>query len=182
MIAWKGLGGIWPFRRPAADAAAARLLDTVARISRQPGFFGQDRTPDTLEGRLEIVFLHAILALRRLKAEPGARPLSQAFTDQVFAYFDGGLREAGVGDLTVPKRMRKVADSFYGRLEAYGRALEGADEPGLAAAIGRNVFGKALAPPFAFILARYAAETEAALAGAPLARLEQVDSWRAAPG
>ncbi|MEZ6021914.1 MAG: ubiquinol-cytochrome C chaperone family protein [Hyphomonadaceae bacterium] len=57
--------------------------------------------------------------------------MAQAFTDTLFRFFDAGLREAGVGDLTVPKRMHKLAASFYGRLNAYVAAIEAEDRPAL---------------------------------------------------
>ncbi|MBN8608187.1 MAG: ubiquinol-cytochrome C reductase [Caulobacterales bacterium] len=132
---------IWPFKRSRADEHAELLLDAVIRASRQPTLFGEGRTPDTLEGRFEVVALHAGLALVRLQAEPGAETLTQAFTDKLFRYLDAGLREDGVGDLVVPKRMRKLAGAFYGRLEAYTAALKAEDRAALAAAIRRNVLG-----------------------------------------
>jgi cytochrome b pre-mRNA-processing protein 3 len=132
---------IWPFKRSRADGDAELLLEAVIRASRQPALFGEGRAPDTLEGRFEVVALHAGLALVRLQEEPGAETLTQAFTDKLFRHLDAGLREDGVGDLVVPKRMRKLAGAFYGRLEAYAAALRTEDSPALAAAIGRNVLG-----------------------------------------
>ena len=114
---------IWPFRRNEAQGGAQRLLEAVARESRRPEFYGPGRVPDTLQGRFELLTLHAALALVRLKASPEAQKLAQNFTDLLFRHIDAGLREAGVGDLTVPKRMRKLAGDFYGRLEAYAAAL-----------------------------------------------------------
>ena len=100
------LAAFWPFRPSRADLDADRLLDAVTQAARRPVFFGEGRAPDTLEGRLEVMTLHAVLALIRLHAEPVAAPLAQAFADKLFRQFDAGLREAAVGDLTVPKRMR----------------------------------------------------------------------------
>jgi cytochrome b pre-mRNA-processing protein 3 len=145
---------IWPFQRSRADEDAARLLAQVQAASRRPAFFGAERIPDTLEGRFEFLALNGALALIRLKAAPETKPLAQAFTDQLFRLVDAGLREAGVGDTTVPKRMRKLAADFYGRLGAYAPAIEASHSTGLEAALARNVWG-AEKHPFAPTLAAH---------------------------
>lgn len=167
---------IWPFRLSRADQDAAALLDSVVAASRRPALYGAGRAPDTLEGRFELMALHAALALIRLRAEPGAEPLAQRFTDRLFRHFDAGLREAGVGDLTVPKRMRALAGQFYGRVQAYAEALEAQDRGALAAAAGRNILGAEDAP-FAGDLAAYAEAARARQAEAPLPRLWVAEAW-----
>ncbi|MBI1188932.1 MAG: ubiquinol-cytochrome C chaperone [Alphaproteobacteria bacterium] len=168
----------WTGPGKADREAAGRLLTTVTGIARQPGFFGEGRVPDTLEGRTELMFLHAALALMRLKASPAQAGLAQSFTDRFFRLLDAGLREAGVGDLSVPRKMRALASSFYGRLAAYEGAL--GDEAALRAAIGRNVFADS-GHPFAAALAAYAQETADGLAGADPGALEALTVWRPAP-
>ena len=168
------------FRKRPEVAAAERLLDTVARIARQPAFYGEGRVPDTLNGRAELLFLHGALALRRIKAEPGAQSLAQAFTDRFFASLDAGLREEGVGDMSVPRKMYKFAGAFYGRLAVYDRALTARDEADLADAIGRNVLGDGAAP-YADVLAAHTSSTAEALAAASVADLDRLDVWGAAP-
>ncbi len=176
------LAAFWPFRPSRAQRDAEKLLGVVTQIARQPAFFGEGRAPDTLQGRLELMTLHASLAFIRMRAEPGAEPLAQAFADQLFRQFDSGLREAAVGDLSVPKRMRKIAASFYGRLEAYGAALKANDRSALSAAILRNVFAaEAKAEGFAALLSVYAAATAAKQAAAPLQTLLMPDGWEKAP-
>ncbi len=135
-----------------AQAQAAELLDWVVRISRAPGFFGAGRAADTFEGRLEVVMAHGAVLVLRLRRDAADASLAQTFVDQYFRYLDASLREAGVGDLTVPKRMKKIAGSFYGRLQAYQEGLSDADATELAAALTRNVLGAAgasFAPEFA---------------------------------
>ncbi|MGE0595549.1 MAG: ubiquinol-cytochrome C chaperone family protein [Hyphomonadaceae bacterium] len=172
---------LWPFGPSPAREETLRLVGVVSQISRQPGFFGPERAPDTLEGRAEIVTLNGCLVLIRLQAEgDAARALTQNFTDALFRHFDHGLREAGVGDLSVPKRMRRLASDFYGRLGAYAPALAAGDRPGLEAALRRNVLPGAAAP-FAAELGRYAAESHALQAGLPVSALARLDSWAAAP-
>lgn len=172
---------IWSFRRSRAEEDAARLLGAVTMASRRPVFFGPGRVPDTLEGRFELMTLNGILALIRLKAAPEMAPMTQHFADQLFRQFDAGLREEGVGDTSVPKRMRAMASAFYGRLDAYAAALQQGDAGALAAVLGRNILGDA-AHPFAPALAAYAATTAAAqAAGAPQALFEAA-AWDASPG
>ncbi|MGE0045834.1 MAG: ubiquinol-cytochrome C chaperone family protein [Hyphomonadaceae bacterium] len=164
------------------DEQAARLLTAVNAAARQPDFYGDEKIPDTLDGRLEALYLHAALALHRLKTEPEARPLAQAFTDRFFRNLDEGLREAGVGDLSVPRQMQKLARSFYGRVEAYAEAVEARDEAAMAAALARNMFGAESAPPYASSLARYALEAAARLAASPVDKLDRLDVWAVAAG
>lgn len=158
---------IWPFQPSRASQDAVRLLQAVTEASRRPALFGAGRIPDTLEGRFEAMALYGSLALIRLRADEGAGPLAQSFADRLFQFFDAGLREEGVGDLAVPKRMQKLVASFYGRLEAYGGAIKAVDSTALAAALGRNVFADeahVFAPFFAeHVLAVARAQAEASV-------------------
>src|SRR6185295_7942279 len=78
------------------------------------------------------------LVLRRLRAIEGGAGLSQALFDHFCSDMDANLREMGVGDLTVPKRMQKFGEAFYGRAAAYDRALQAGAEP-LAQALCKNI-------------------------------------------
>ncbi len=167
---------MWPFRTSRAEADAAALLSAVMRASRRPHFFGENRVADTLEGRFEVAALHAALALRRLRNAPGADPLAQAFTDKFFRHLDAGLREAGVGDLSVPKRMHKLAGDFYGRLKAYDDALSDDDGAALACALGRNMLGDESAG-FASVLAAHAVALASIHAKLDVAALLGEEAW-----
>lgn len=176
-----GLGKLWPFGPSRARRDADRLVAAVTQIGRQPDFFGAGRVADTLEGRLEMMTLIASLAFVRLRQDEDLAPLAQSFADALFRSFDAGLREAGVGDTAVPKRMRRIAGDFYGRLEVYSAALATGDRPALEAAIGRNVLEGAAAP-YAAPLADYALGVRARQAEAPAESLFRLDGWGAAPG
>lgn len=168
--------GFWLFNRSPGENQAEALLLRVVETSRQPTLYGAGGVPDTLDGRLESMILHGVLALIRLRAEPDARRLAQNFTDLLFRHFDAGLREAGVGDMAVPKRMHRLAGDFYGRLEAYAAALAEGDDQALQAALARNLLAGA-AGADAARLARYVAALSARLAEAPVAALSAPDSW-----
>jgi cytochrome b pre-mRNA-processing protein 3 len=123
--------------REAADIAFGRVVEQA----RQPVFFADYGVPDTLDGRFELICLHAFLYLHRLKADrPQASPFCQSFFDRMFADFDRSLREMGVGDLSVGKHVKRMVRAFYGRILSYEAGLAG-DDSALAAALARNVFG-----------------------------------------
>lgn len=167
---------VWSFTRSPATSDAARLLSAVEAASRRPGFFGAGRVADTLEGRFELLALNAALALLRLKADPASAPLAQAFVDQFFRSIDAGLRESGVGDLTVPKKMRLAAGAFYGRLTVYGDAIAAQDLAALTAAVSRNIVAPE-AQSFAPNLAAYAMEAARLQGAAPLENLFSREGW-----
>ena len=127
--------------REAAELAYGRVVEQA----RQPGFFIECGVPDTLDGRFELICLHAFLYLHRLKHEqPQAAPLGQRFFDTMFADFDRSLREMGTGDLSVGRQIQRMAQAFYGRVAAYEQGLA-ADDAALEPALARNLFGTA--PP-----------------------------------
>ncbi|MGQ0534192.1 MAG: ubiquinol-cytochrome C chaperone family protein [Caulobacteraceae bacterium] len=165
---------VWPFHRSRADEDADGLLAAVTQVSRRPDFFGEGRVSDTLEGRFELMTLHGVLALVRLRADASIRPLAQAFTDKLFRFFDAGLREAGTADTAVPKRMNKMAGAFYGRLNAYKAAL--ADPAALEAALAHNIW-RLESHPFAPALARYVAHAAATQANAPISAMFAAEGW-----
>ena len=117
----------------------------VVEQARRPGFFVDCGVPDTLDGRFELICLHAFLYLHRLKREqPQAAPVGQCFFDAMFADFDRSLREMGTGDLSVGRQVKRMAEAFYGRVAAYEPGLAG-DDAVLQPALQRNLFGTA--PP-----------------------------------
>lgn len=170
---------IWPFHPSRASQDADRLLTTVTEVSRRPALYGSGRIPDTLEGRFEATALYGALALIRLRGDAGAAPLAQLFTDKLFRLFDAGLREAGVGDLTVPKRMRSLAASFYGRLDAYAGPVAAGDAHALAEALSRNALGAD--GPFAPVLAAHVLAMALTQSEAPLEALFAPPGWPAPP-
>lgn len=163
-----------PFRRNPIRDAAELAYGTVVAQSRRPEFFTRFGVPDTLDGRFELVCLHAFLYLRRLKDEGApAAALAQRFFDTMFADFDRSLREIGTGDLSVGRQIRRMAEAFYGRVRAYEDGLAG-DNAALCAALARNLYGTATAmheqlAPVAAYLRREAASLAAQDAGALLA-------------
>ena len=129
------------FRRNSPETSIARLYGTIVAQARAASFYRIHGVPDTVNGRFEMVVLHLVLVLRRLEAEPPlGRELGQSLFDWFCSDMDGNLREMGVGDLAVPRRMRKIGEAFFGRQAAYTAALSSGDAQSLSAALARNVF------------------------------------------
>jgi cytochrome b pre-mRNA-processing protein 3 len=135
------------FRRNPQRGAAQLAYRRIVEQARQPGFFVDLGVPDTVDGRFELIALHAFLYLRRLKREqPESEPLAQRLFDTMFTDFDRSLREMGTGDLSVGREVKRMARAFYGRIDAYERGLA-EDATALQAALARNLFGTAPAAP-----------------------------------
>lgn len=119
------------------DAIYAALVAQA----RDPILFQDLAIEDNFEGRFEALTLIVVVATRRLKAMPAPAPdLAQDIIDHVFAEFDRALREAGIGDLTVPKRMKTMASAFMGRASAYDQSLRTTDDEALVEALNKNIF------------------------------------------
>lgn len=146
----------------------------IVAQARQPAFYEDIGVPDTVDGRFDMIVLHLVMVLRRLRRDGAAgRDLAQGLVDRFFEDMDHSLREMGVSDIAVPKRMKQMIKAFYGRAAAYEDAFAAEDGAALAAAIARNIFGDGSAVGQGEALARYAMASEAALAlqdGGSLAR------------
>ena len=134
--------------------------------ARQPHFFSVLAVPDTPLGRFEMIGLHMFLFLRRLRLSGGALDeLGQQVTDIFFTEVDHSLRELGIGDSSVPKRMKKLARMYFGRLESYDAAITAGDASALEQALKRNIRPDAAEWPEASSLAAYVMMAEKFLAG-----------------
>ena len=126
------------FRRSTNTFVVDRLYRAIVAAARQPALYADLAVPDTFEGRFECLTLHAALVLRRLRDVPAPGPdMAQNLVDTVFAHFDRMLREMGVGDTGVPKRMKAMAEAFGGRCAAYDDAFR---SDALPRALARNVY------------------------------------------
>lgn len=122
-----------------APDVAQGLYERIVAAARQERFYADWAVPDTVDGRFDMIALHVFLVLDRLKGEGAdAEAFRQRLTDTFFRDMDRSLREMGVGDLSVGKKVRKMAEAFYGRVVAYAAALD--DGAGLDDALRRNIF------------------------------------------
>lgn len=127
---------------------AKELYQTVLRQSRNPYFYTSFGVPDTLEGRFEIISLHGGLLVNRLCRPDMGREgkiLAQAYFDVMFKNIDWSIREMGVGDLAVPRRIKKMMSDFKGRAFAYDEACRSGNSE-LTHALVRNVFADTQKP------------------------------------
>lgn len=135
----------WPFnhfRKPrlAPRGTIEAIYGMIVTQAREPSFYRDLGVPDTVNGRFDLLVLHLWIVLRRLSlAGSAANTVSQALFDRFCDDMDANLREMGVGDLAVPKRMRAFGEAFYGRSAAYDQAVALGEEP-LAQALCRNIF------------------------------------------
>ena len=163
-----GVGRLRLRRRP--RSRARDLYFAVVARARDPALYRAFGVPDTIDGRFEMIVLHAILVFRRLRDDPAGAELSDGLFETMTDDFDRSLREMGLGDVRVGKRVRQMARGFYGRAQAYDRGLAAA-EP-LEEAVRRNVFGT-VAPTAEQVaaMADYVRRAAAALDRAALADL-----------
>lgn len=146
-----------------------RLYGAIVAQARNPVFYAQLKAPDTVEGRFDLVVLHLFMVNERLAAlGDEGKALAQELLDFFFEDMDASLREIGIGDLTVPKKMRSLAEAYLGRSAAYQASLGARDETALAASLSKNIYGEEAVSPEARMLAHYAAKAFDALKEAPL--------------
>ena len=169
------------FKPRPAQLAGRALYVRVVDQARTPRFYAELGAPDTVEGRFELYSLHTYLLLARLKAQgPVAADTAQSLFDTYVKALDDALREMGVGDLSVGKKMRKLGEAFYGRVKSYEEAFEALpDRAPLEAVLSRTVY--AGVEPRADALAAYVLAQREALAAQPTAHfLEGRVDWSAA--
>ena len=148
------------------ERAGFELYGAAVRAAREPAWFAELGVPDTLDGRFDLVGLFAALLIHRLRAEPAPGPaLAQAVFDAMFADMDINLRELGVGDMSIGKRVRAMWEGFHGRALAYAAPIASGDAAALADALARNVW-RGAAP----------AGAAARLAAASLAQARHLDA------
>ncbi len=134
-------------RRGRHERAGFRLYGAAVAAAREPFLYQSLGVADTLDGRFDLVCLHAFLLVRRLRRGPEPGPaLAQAVFDAMFSDMDVSLREMGVGDLSVGRRVRAMWEAFHGRAHAYDSALATGDVAALEAALVRNVWRGAPPP------------------------------------
>jgi cytochrome b pre-mRNA-processing protein 3 len=154
---------LWTSRKNRENEARVHAIyAAIVAQARQPVFYAELGVPDTLEGRFEMLLVHAYLYMRRLKDEPAAEETARQVIETMFQDMDHSLREMGVGDLSVGKKMKKMAQAFYGRAEAYDAGI--AEGDALADAVLRNVLGGEGRAADAAAIASYMRKADAALA------------------
>jgi cytochrome b pre-mRNA-processing protein 3 len=119
---------------------AKKLYEIAVTTARAPVFYQSHNVPDTVDGRYEMISLHTLLFIRRLNALDKKKE-AQSLFDVMFVIMDKSIREIGVGDLSVPKHMKRMMKGFRGRAFNYANALDANDRGALKEAVIRNVYG-----------------------------------------
>lgn len=149
-----------------------RLYEALAEHARQPAFYTDLGVPDSIDGRFEMLCIHAHALFHRLRSRGAqADQLGQATYDAMFAGLDAALREMGVADLGVGRRIKIMTEALNGRIQVYDAALSSADAGALEQAVRRNVYGT-VTPPDSQVAAM--ASYQRALR-ATLARVDDAD-------
>ena len=163
------------FKKRPEKLRAEALYADVVQAARQPALYGEAGAPDTLQGRFEMILLHATLLINELRNGEDAQgaELAQTVFDVMFDDFDAAMRELGLGDSAVGKKIRFMAEGFYGRASAYVDSLAAEGEEDLAAILARNVLECEPQDEQAVQLAAYVTRTASALASQGQAGLLQ---------
>jgi cytochrome b pre-mRNA-processing protein 3 len=168
------------FRPHPSQEIGRALYAAVVEQSRAPALYARLGAPDTVEGRFEIYTLHVVLLLDRLN-QPGeqVKATSQALFDTYVKALDHALREMGVGDLSVGKKMRKLGEAFFGRVKSYHAAFAALPDAGpLRELLTRTVYADADTAQVE-VLAAYVKDQREQLAAQPLeGLLEGRVEWR----
>ncbi len=148
------------FRSKPQKNVGLSLYAACVEQARLPDLYLNMAVPDTVEGRFELYTLHVMLLLDRMRGQGArAQDISQALFDSYIQALDDALREMGVGDLSVGKKMRKLGEAFYGRAKSYEVAFASLpDTQELNALLARTVFAETptaeVAPIASYVLAQ----------------------------
>ena len=159
------------FRRQREARASAEFYGKIVAQARRPEFYRDLGVPDTLDGRFDMVALHVFLTMHRLQGQgPTAEGWSKRLYEVMLTDFETSLMEMGVGDTGIPRRMKLIARGMAGRIDAYHRALESADDKLLEVALDNNLYGTVLEVPPGRLatMASYVRGVVAGLAAQPL--------------
>src|SRR5271170_6090859 len=131
------------FRSSSQASTIRNFYGMIVAQARAAVFYAGYGVPDTVQGRFDLIVLHLVLVLERLGRDGAARGFGQKLFDVFCRDLEDNLREMGVGDLAVPKEMRRFGEAFYGRQAAYLAAFGAADDRELEKALARNIFQEA---------------------------------------
>jgi cytochrome b pre-mRNA-processing protein 3 len=143
------------FKRKNPYEGAARILYAQAlEQTRDPEFYSKFGVPDSFDGRFDLLLLHIFLLMERMLGEPNVgQSFNQALFDVTFADMDQTLREMGIGDMGIPKHMRRMMKAFNGRMHAYSEAAE---PEAFKEVLAKNLYGTVQEPDAAHITAMLA--------------------------
>lgn len=165
------------FRQRPNERQGDALYALAVEQARQPAFYTALGVTDRIDARFELYTLHVLILFLRLKGD-GERGevAAQKLFDTYISSLDNTLRELGVGDVSVGKKMRKLGESLYGRMNAYEGPLRAEDVDALAASLAKNIFESAEAAT-GRALARYAVTSRQNLATQSFETVSSAPAW-----
>ncbi len=106
----------------------AALYAGVLEQARQPVFYSGWGVSDTVEGRFAMIAEHMAVVLARLGADGAdGQKIAQALTEAFVTDMDDAMRKVGIGDVAVPRKVKRAAAALYDRHQAYVRLRQGQD-------------------------------------------------------
>lgn len=136
------------FKKNSDSAPVYAVYNAIVAQSRQPVFYAEWGVPDTVTGRFDMISLHMALLFRRMRSDDKqSKEFSQAVFDLFFKDMDRSLREMGVGDLSISKRIQKMGNLFFGLLAAVNAAMDARNMQGLDDVLSRNIYAEIENPP-----------------------------------
>ena len=147
------IGGL--FRKKDAQGinygqSADKLYAAILTHVRNPVFYEKYGVPDSFDGRFDLLLVHVFIALHVVMGHEDYEEISQSLFDTVFQDMDQTLREMGIGDMGVPKHMKRMMKAFNGRMHVYqmainpdslkGAEIEGLEKISLQEALKRNLY------------------------------------------
>lgn len=165
------------FRPSSRTRIGEALYEQAVRQARDPAFYRDLGVADRIDARFELYTLHVLLLVMRLRdeGERGGEAGQDLFNTYVSA-LDNVLRELGVGDVVIGKKMRKLGEALYGRMTTWETSLRDEDAEGLAAGLARNVYESENAAAGS-ALAAYALASRARLAAQPFETVVRAPDW-----
>ena len=169
------------FRTRSAETVGLPLYAAAVRQARDPGFYTALGVSDEIDARFELYTLHVLLLILRLRDEAGAEAergaeAAQNLFDVYVSALDNALRELGVNDVTMAKKMRRLGEALYGRMTTYETALRAGDAPALSDGLARNVYATEVADRAAGLTA-YALAARGALANQSIDAVLTAPVW-----
>ena len=123
------------------SSSARELYRSIVEQSRRPEFFVEYGVPDTPTGRFEVLVLHLFIVMYCMREEDGLEELARSLSEETILDFDRNMREMGIGDLSVGRKVKSLAEGMYGRFGAYTDGLQNGDVA-LSEALRRNLFSE----------------------------------------
>jgi cytochrome b pre-mRNA-processing protein 3 len=151
--------------KPVVEPSVADMYRRCVEQARSIDFYQALGVPDTIDGRFDLLLLHVFIVMQRLDTEAIVK---QKLFDLMFSDMDRSLREMGVGDMSISRKIKPMISAFYGRGQAYQKALADSDDV-LAQSLGRNLYGSTQVNPDVLQqMASYVRQTVASLDAQPL--------------